>query len=165
MTHTHTIYCVYYESRRPSAHAAPPGVTRTLYLARLCLCPTFLHRSMSAVHRTSKVFAGLPTGLIHAQVYESVEMRLLPILAAAQARGIPVDVPAVERQLSEIEAAAAAARRAACATACLTIDFDDVRSREAALDAVGAGAAAFRDAGGGARPPTSAQVKRCVSTC
>ena len=92
------------------------------------------------------------------QVYESVEMRLLPVLAAAQARGVPVDVPAAERQLCETEAAAAAARRAACATACLTIDFDDARSREAALDAVGAWAAAFREASGGSRPLTSAQA-------
>ena len=116
-------------------------------------------------HRTNEGVASMPTGLIHAQVYESVEMRLLPVLAAAQARGIPVDISAAERQLCETEAAAAAARRAACATACLTIDFDDVRSREAALDAVGAGAAAFRDAAGGARPLKCAQVRRCVSRC
>lgn len=143
------------------AHVAPTC------LARVCFCPSCLHRPMLANWQFAEPVrgtpAGLPTGLIHAQVYESVEMRLLPVLAAAQARGIPVDVPAAERQLCETEAAAAAARRAACATACLTIDFDDVRSREVALDAVGAGAAAFRDAAGGGRPSTSAQVRLRVS--
>ena len=90
----------------------------------------------------------------------------MPVVAAAQARGVPVHAPAAAAQLRAAEAAAVAARRAACAAACLTIDFADQRSREAALDAVGVGPARFKDMGGVHRALRSSRVRaRPPSIC
>jgi hypothetical protein len=96
-------------------------------------------------------------------VYEGVEMPLLHVLAATQARGVPVRGVAAAAQLRGAEAAAAAARRAACAAARLTIDFADRRSREAALDAAGAGLLIAPDGAGdgaAARRPRNLRVRR-----
>jgi len=97
-------------------------------------------------------------------VYEGVEMPLLRVLAAAQARGLPVRGAAAAAQLRGAEAAAAAARRAACAAARLTIDFADRRSREAALDAAGVGLLVAPSGGDGgaavARRPRNLRVRR-----
>ncbi|KAK9826374.1 hypothetical protein WJX81_004727 [Elliptochloris bilobata] len=126
--------------------------------------PPLPRAAVAAACRAALLAAALAAplrALLHAggmlQVYDTVEMRLLLVLAAAQARGVPVYAPGAARQLREAEAAAAAARRAACAAACRTIDFDDPRSREAALDAVDAGCAALGDAAGGGRAPKSVQ--------
>ncbi len=91
-------------------------------------------------------------------------MPLLRVLAAAQARGLPVRGAAAAAQLRGAEAAAAAARRAACAAARLTIDFADRRSREAALDAAGVGLLVAPVGGDGgaavARRPRNLRVRR-----